>query len=62
MHNLFQFDSRDGAIPILIKHLESLLDLIICISFSGFASHHGEEFRKIDRAVSVCVNFVDHLR
>ena len=60
-HNMPQLGRADVSIPILIKYLERLLDLLLTICVPHLPSHHGQELGEIDCAVPVGVDFVDHI-
>lgn len=56
-----QLRRADITVPILIKHLERLLDLLLRIGIAHLPRHHGEELWEIDGAVTVGVDLVDHV-
>jgi len=56
-----ELSGTDVPVPVLIKDLERLLDLLFAVRVAHLAGHHGEEFREIDGAVAVSVDFVDHV-
>jgi hypothetical protein len=60
-HNMSQLGGTDEPITVLIKDLESFLYLLFTISVAHLSCHHRKEFGKIDRSVSISVNFVDHV-
>lgn len=56
-----EFGGRDEAVAVLVKHLERLADLFLRVGILHLASHHGEELGKVDGAVAVRVDLVDHV-
>ena len=60
-HDLPQLRSRDGAAPVLVKDLEGGLDLRLAVRVAHLAGHHRQELGKVDRAVPVHVDLVDHV-
>jgi hypothetical protein len=60
-HDMPQLSRTDVPVAILIKDLESLLDLLLAIRVLHLPGHHGEELREIDRAVTIGVDLVDHV-
>lgn len=60
-HDMPQLSSADESIAILVEDFKRLLDLLFAIGITHLPRHHGEEFREIDGAVSICINFVNHV-
>jgi hypothetical protein len=60
-HDVPQFGGTDVPISILVENFERLLDFLFRISVPHLSSHHSEELWEIDRAISVGVDFVDHV-
>jgi hypothetical protein len=56
-----QLGRTDVPVPVLVEHLERLLDLLLRVRVAHLTRHHGEELGEVDRPVSVCVNLVDHV-
>lgn len=43
-HDMAKLCSADGAVAVLVKHLECLLDLLLAVSVLHFPCHHCQEF------------------
>lgn len=56
-----EFGGRDEAVAVLVKHLERLPDFLLRVRVLHLACHHGEELGKVDGAVAVRVDLVDHV-
>lgn len=56
-----ELGSRDVTVAVLVKDLESLLDLLLRVSVDHLAGHHRQELGKVDCAVAVSIHFVDHV-
>ena len=56
-----QFCRANIPIPLFIEYLERLLDLFLGIGVTHIPRHHAEELRETDRAVAICIDFVDHV-
>merc|ERR1711879_680753 len=61
-HDVAQLGSGDKAIAVLVKHAEGFLELLLGICVLHLASHQGAEFRKVDGAIAIGINLVDHVR
>jgi len=60
-HNMSQLRRANEPIPILIENLESLPDLLLTVRILHLPSHHGQKLGEVDGAVTVGVDFVDHV-
>lgn len=56
-----ELGSRDVTVAVLVKDLESLLDLLLRVGVNHLAGHHRQELGKVDCAVAVSIHFVDHV-
>ena len=56
-----QLSRADVSVSVLIEDLEGLLDLLLAVGVLHLASHHGKELGKVDGAVAVGVDLVDHV-
>jgi len=56
-----ELSSRDEAVAVLVKDLESLLDLLLRVSVLHLAGHHCQELWEINGAVAIRVDLVDHV-
>jgi hypothetical protein len=55
-HNVPELGCTDLAVVVFVKDLEGFHNLFFRIGVFHLAGHHGEEFRKIDRVVTVGVD------
>jgi hypothetical protein len=60
-HDMPQLCRRDKPVAVLVEHLERLLYFLLRIRVAHLARHHGEKFGKVDRAVAIRVDLVDHV-
>ena len=60
-HDVAQLGRGDEAVTVLVEDLEGLLDLLSTVRVLHLSCHHREELGEVNRAVSVCVNLVDHV-
>jgi len=60
-HDMSKLSSRNETVVVTVEHLESLADLLLRVGILHLARHHGEELRKVDGAIVVSVNLVDHV-
>merc|ERR1719333_1352620 len=60
-HHMPQLRSRDETIAITVKDLEGFDELFLCISVLHLAGHQREELWEVDGAVTIGINFVDHI-
>ena len=60
-HDVPQLGRADVTIPVLVEGLEGLFDLLITTCITHLPSHHVQELGKVDGAVSVGINLVDHV-
>ena len=60
-HDVPQLGRADVTIPVLVEDLESLFDLLLTICVTHLPSHHGQELWKVDGAISVGIDLVDHV-
>ena len=60
-HDVPQLGCADVTVPVPIKDLEGLLDLLFAISVGHLPGHHGQELGEIDGAASIGVDLVDHV-
>jgi hypothetical protein len=56
-----QFSGRNEAVAVLVEDLEGLLNLFLRVGVLHLARHHGQEFGKVNRAVAVGVDLLDHI-
>ena len=59
-HDVPQLSRADETIPVLVGDLEGLSDLVLTICVTDPSGHHGQELRKVDGAISIGINLVDH--
>ena len=64
--NLFNCDAsrreEDNVIPFhLVEDLEGLPDVVLRLRLRQLLGHHDDELVKVDSAVAVDVDFVDHV-
>ena len=60
-HDVPQLGRADETVPVPVKDLKGLSDLRFTIHAIGLPSHHSQELGKVDGAVSVGINLVDHV-
>merc|ERR1719240_1590894 len=60
-HYMAQLCSTDKTITIFVENFESLNKLLLSVNIFHFPCHERQELRKIYRAISVCVNLLDHV-
>ena len=56
--HMTQFSCADESIPVFIKHTEGLLDFLLAIRVLHLPSHHCEEFREVNRAITIGIDLV----
>merc|ERR1719211_160116 len=60
-HHVAVLGRTDEAVAVAIKDLECFDQLLLCICILHLPCHQRQELWKIDRAVPVGVDFVDHV-
>merc|ERR1711925_52771 len=60
-HDMPQLCSTDEAIAITVEHVESLNELFLSVCVLHLSCHQREKLWEVNSAVSVCIDFVDHI-
>merc|ERR1740121_2443437 len=56
-----QLCRADEAVPITIEYLEGFDQLLLCIRVLHLSRHERQELRKINGAIAIGVDLVDHV-
>jgi hypothetical protein len=60
-HDVSKLSGGDEAVVVAVEDLESLADLLLGVGVLHLARHHGEELGKVNGAVVVGIDLVDHV-
>merc|ERR1719354_1517303 len=56
-----KFSRRDESITVFTEDFECFLDFLLGVSVLQFTCHHGKKFWKVNSAISISINLVDHV-
>merc|ERR1719424_884358 len=56
-----QLRSADETVPIAIEDFESFDQLLLSVGVLHLTGHQRQELWEIDRSISICIDFVDHV-
>src|ERR1700753_3430223 len=60
-HDVPQLGRANVTVPVLVEDIKGLFNLLLTICVTHLPSHVGQELQKVDGAVSVEINLVDHV-
>merc|ERR1719189_1967031 len=60
-HDMAELRSADEAVAVAIEHLEGFDQLLLCVGVFHLARHEGQKLGKVDGAITICVDLVDHV-
>merc|ERR1719189_1223662 len=60
-HDMTKLRSTDEAVAIAIEHLEGFDQFLLGVGVLHLARHEGQELWKVDGAITICVDLIDHV-